>query len=652
MGTVAIGHKEASVRNFSSIEQKVSSYSAWVLLAASLAVLAGCGGAGTQTTTTGGTTTPTASSVQLLVSNPQILSSGATPIDMTAVVLGPTGQTLSGRSVSFSTEADSSAFINNISTSGISDSNGLVTAKLNLGANKTNRTLSVSVSVDGASKVVSVDVTGTTIAISGSTSLSFNATTTLSIVVKDSAGTPLPSATVTVASQAGNTIVLSPTTGITNSAGQISATVTATKTGNDVITATAAGTSKTQTLTVSNANFGFTTPAADTQIPLNTATPVAINWTSTGVPASGQVVNFSASRGTITGAPATTNSAGSTPGVSISSSTAGPAIISAAGSGGSPAASLNVVFVATSASTVTPQATPSVVQPTTTSSSQTNNSSTISAVVRDATGNLVKDARVNFTITADPSGGSLSASTAVTDISGSASVVYLAGATSSPQNGVIISAIVSDINGVPLSPVVGPGTVTLTVGGLTQFVRLATDNLIRSSGTTYNKDYVALVTDAAGNPVPAGTTVRFALRPSRYRKGFYTFFDPLWNPTVNVTCANEDLDFNGILNPGEDINGNGRLDPGGVAGVNASATTDANGFAIATINYAKDFAFWAEVVLEARAGAVVGDDPPNTVTFFLPGLSTDYDEEAINPPGQPSPFGIGNAPDNVCTNTN
>ena len=652
MGTVATGHKEASVRNFSSIEQKVSSYSAWALLAASLAVLAGCGGAGTQTTTTGGTTTPTASSVQLLVSNPQILSSGSTPIDLTAVVLGPTGQTLSGRSVSFSTEADSSAFINNISTSGISDSNGLVTAKLNLGANKTNRTLSVSASVDGASKLVSVDVTGTTIAISGSTSLSFNATTTLSIVVKDSAGTPLPSATVTVTSQAGNTIVLSPTTGITNSAGQITATVTATQTGNDVITATAAGTSKTQTLTVSNANFGFATPAADTQIPLNTSTSVAINWTSTGVPVTGQQVNFSASRGTITGAPATTNSAGSTPGVSISSSTAGPAIISAAGAGGSPAASLNVIFVATSANTVTPQATPSVVQPTTTSSSQTNNSSTISAVVRDATGNLVKDARVNFTITADPSGGSLSASTAVTDISGSASVVYVAGATSSPQNGVIISATVSDINGVPLSPVVGPTTVALTVGGLTQFVRLATDNLLRSSGTTYNKDYVALVTDAAGNPVAAGTTVRFALRPSRYRKGFYTFIDPLWTQTVNVTCANEDLDFNGIVNPGEDINGNGRLDPGGVASVNGSATTDANGFAIATVNYAKDYAFWAEVVLEARAGAVVGDDPPATTTFFLDGLSTDYDEEAVRPPGQPSPFGTGNAPDNVCTNTN
>lgn len=638
------------MRNFFSIDQKVSGYSAWVALVASLAVLAGCGGAGTQTTV-GGPTTPTASSVQLLVSNPQILSSGATPIDLTAVVLGPTGQTLSGRAVSFSTEADSTAFINNISASGVSDDNGLVTAKLNLGANKTNRTLAVRASVDGASKSVNVDVTGTTIAISGSTSLSFNATTTLSIVVKDSAGTPLPSAVVTLTSAAGNTIVLSPTTGITNSAGQITATVTARTTGTDTITATAAGTSKLQTLTVSNANFGFTTPASDTQIALNTSTPISINWTSSGAPAAGQVVNFSASRGTITGATATTDSAGNTPGVRISSSTAGPAIISAAGAGGTPAASLNVVFVATSASTVTPQATPSVVQPTTTSSSQTNNSSTISAVVRDATGNLVKDARVNFTITADPSGGSLSASTAVTDISGSASVVYLAGSTSSPQNGVIISATVSDINGVPLSPVVGPSTVALTVGGLTQFVRLATDNLIRSSGTTYNKDYVALVTDAAGNPVPAGTTVRFALRPSRYRKGFYTFVDPLWTQTVNVTCANEDLDFNGILNPGEDINGNGRLDPGGIASVNASAATDANGFAIATINYAKDFAYWAEVVLEARAGVVVGNDPPATVTFFLLGLSTDYTDQAIRPPGQPSPFGVGDPPNNICTNT-
>jgi len=638
------------VRNSSTINQNVSGFSAWVMLVASLAVLAGCGGAGTQSTT-GGTTTPKASSVQLLVSDPQILSSGATPIDLTAVVLGPTGETISGRPVSFSTESDSSAFINNISASGVSDSNGLVTAKLNLGANKTNRTLTVRASVDDASKTVNVDVTGTTIAISGSSSLSFNASTTLSVIVKDSAGAPLPSATVTVTSQAGNTVALSPTTGITNSAGQITATVTATRTGNDVITASAAGTSKTQALTVSNATFGFTTPAADAQIPLNTAGTISVNWTSSGAAVVGQTVSFSASRGSIAGATATTDAAGNTPGVTISSASAGPAIISASGPGGSPAATLNVLFVATSASTVTPQATPSVVQPTSTSSSQTNNSSTISAVVRDSSGNLVKDARVNFTITVDPSGGSLSAATAVTDVSGSASVVYVAGGTSSPQNGVIISATVTDINGVPLSPFVGPSTVTLTVGGLTQFVRLATDNKINASTNSYNKAYFALVTDAAGNPAPAGTTVRFALRPSRYAKGFHTFVDPLWTPTTNVTCANEDLDFNGIVNTGEDINGNGRLDPGGVASVNASATTDANGFATATVNYARDFAHWAEVTLEARAGAVTGNDPPATVTFFLTGLSTDYTDQTVAPPGLVSPFGRGDPPNNVCTNT-
>jgi len=365
-------------------------------------------------------------------------------------------------------------------------------------------------------------------------------------------------------------------------------------------------------------------------------------------------VNFSATRGVVIGSPATTGTSGNAPGVAsvtISSASAGPAIISASGPSGTPAATLNVVFVATSASTITPQASPGTVQPTTTSASQTNNTSTITAMVRDAVGNLVQNARVNFTITADPSGGSLSAPSAITDASGTASVTYIAGGTSSPQNGVIISTTVVDISGVTVSPPVPPANVNLTVGGSALFVRLATDNTVGTSTTSsiaYAKAYIALVTDSAGNPVPAGTAVRFTLRPSRYAKGVYVQGTLTWIqlPSTVPACVNEDVNFNGIVDPGEDLNFNGRLDPGNVAGVNGSATTDVSGFATATLSYAKDYATWAEVILEARAG-VIGNDPPFTTQFYLPGAAPDYSVLTVPPPGAVSPFGVSDS----CTDS-
>jgi hypothetical protein len=656
------------VRNYLThnyLSQGISRLSALLFLALTLAVLAGCGSGGaggnpaSSTTTTPGTPAPVgtpAAIIQLLVSSPQMPSSGASTVDLTAVVLSTTKQAVSGRTVTFSTGTDPTAFVNNISAGGVSDANGIVTAKLNLGGNKADRTITLTANADAATATNSVDVTGTTITISGNSSLAFNSATTLTFSVKDSAGTALPGATVSVASQTGNGIVVTPLTGITNNSGQITAIITATTAGNDVITATGAGSNATQALTISSASFAFTAPAlvapaTSIDIPLNTLTVVSVNWRNAGAPVVGSAVTFATSRGTIT-ASATTDASGNTPGVTVSSPSAGTAIITASAASGTPAATLTVAFVATTASSITVQAVPSTIQVTNGSPSQATNSSTISVLVRDAANNLVKNAGVNFTITADPSGGSLNAARAITDVTGSASVTYKAGATSSPSNGVIIRATVTDINGVAIAAVTN--TATLTVAGQSLLVRLGTDNAVASNSPvpTYSKTYIAIVTDAAGNPV-VGTTVRFALRPGQFQKGFYippvppsTFWTKAPTPT---TCPNEDLNFNGNLDPGEDTNGNGQLDPGGAAIVNATAITDANGIANAIVTYPKDHATWAEVILEARTG-VVGNDPPALVTFTLPALASDFNVATIPPPGQTSPYGAGVAPNNVCTN--
>jgi hypothetical protein len=674
--------------------QEISRLSASLLLAATLAILAGCGsgsipptnasggtttGATGTTTGTTGTTATAAATVQLLVSSPQIPSSGATTVDLTAVVLSASKQTVSGKTVTFSPGTDATAFISNVS--GTSDDAGVVTAKLNLGTNKVNRTIAVTATADAATASNSIDVVGTAITVSGNGSVASGASTTLTFSLKDSAGTPLQGVALSLSSQTGNTIVMTPATGITNSSGQISAVVTASKAGNDVLTASGGGTSATKALTVSSASFAFSAPtlvapATTIDIPLSPPTTVSVNWNdaAAGGPQVGKQITFASSRGVVSGSPATTDAAGSASVTVSSPSSSGPTIITASGPGGTPAATLNVVFVATVASSVTVQSVPSTIQVTTSSASQTTNSSTITAVVRDAAGNLIKNAGVNFSITADPSGGALTAARGITDVSGSASVTYIAGNVSSPQNGVKIAATVSDVSGAaPGSSVAN--TTALTVTGQSLFVRLGAEFTVGSSPPLNIKKYFAIVTDSGGHPV-SGTEVRFVLRPGGllptdygYLKGFYsaavaegitTTTNPLTGvvtTTVNTaaipamqivsaTCANEDTDFSGIINAGKDLNQNGQLDPGGIASVSPNATTDANGIATASITYPKSHATWVKVTLEARTG-VAGNDPPALATFVLPGLITDYEVGGPASFGSTSPYGASA----VCSNT-
>lgn len=152
--------------------------------------------------------------------------------------------------------------------------------------------------------------------------------------------------------------------------------------------------------------------------------------------------------------------------------------------------------------------------------------------------------------------------------------------------------------------------------------------------------------------------MQFALRPGHYEKGYFLFdtVNKIWAqvftlpPTTSTAgaCRNMDVNFNGILDPGEDtgfswVDSTGaavtpHLLPGAVAVVNSPATTDSSGVATATITYPKDHSYWTEVTLEART-SVTSNDPPTWVTFYLPGPASDYTDAATPPPGQISPYG-------------
>jgi fibronectin type 3 domain-containing protein len=391
-------------------------------------------------------------------------------------------------------------------------------------------------------------------------------------------------------------------------------------------------------------------PAVVTEIPIGTNPPVTVEYISGATPQTGVAVNFFTTRGALSSTTAVTGADGRAT-VTVSSTSSGPALLVASIAGG-PSSQVAVEFVATTVSFLDLKASPATIG--TNSGGSTTEKSLITATVRDVNDNLVKNRTVSFTIVNDASAGSLSPASAITDSFGTAGTYFIAGASTGGLGGVTIRAAVI---GTAVS-----ATTRLTVAKKALFIALATGpTIVTVDPNKYRKDYVALVTDAAGNPV-VGATVVAVVTPVYYKTGYYqrsldskgTFVRWQQVPTLEAlsstlpgipACANEDgmlhnslYDFNGILDPGEDQNGNNRLDPGNVASVTA-ATTDSTGHGTVSIVYARDYAYWVNVKLEAFANDLKGSTASADVTFDLPGLAIDYTKEEVSPPGDPSPFG-------------
>jgi hypothetical protein len=143
----------------------------------------------------------------------------------------------------------------------------------------------------------------------------------------------------------------------------------------------------------------------------------------------------------------------------------------------------------------------------------------------------------------------------------------------------------------------------------------------------------------------------------RYWDGTRAWYDPpgAWLTTPGteampaIGCPDEDVNRNGVLNPGEDLNANNRIEAGNIVtavaqGVGGSTVrTDVNGFALVDLYYPQEYAYWLEVTLEART-SVQGTEFSERTTFLLSGSTTDFTNENVEPPGYRSPFGT----DGLC----
>jgi hypothetical protein len=319
----------------------------------------------------------------------------------------------------------------------------------------------------------------------------------------------------------------------------------------------------------------------------------------------------------------------------VSSLTSGPATVLAQSGGAQ--ATLAISFIATTPASVVLQANPGSIPPNTAGS--TANSVSLQAIVRDAAGNPVAGRVVNFTAVADGSNGVITPGSGTTDANGTVVVQFIPGALTTASNGVVLSATVQGTS--------VTGTASLTVSGQALFISIGTGNEIENlNQTTYQKRFSVYVTDANGAPA-ANRIVNLAVFPDFYYKGFMTKGDDGWVATRTAKCANEDINRNGILNPGEDTNGDGLLTPGLPVVVSpASVTTDATGFATFFLQYGENYAPWVDTTITART-TVGGTESVKTQLYTLLGAAEDFTGD--NPPaGVINPFGS----DASCTDPN
>ncbi|MGA0609929.1 beta strand repeat-containing protein [Caldimonas sp. KR1-144] len=612
----------------------------WLALLASAALLVACGGgAGSGdplpgTDDGGGDGDSTAAVIEVLASSNSVGTGGDT-ITLTAIVKDSSNAAVADTVLSFSTNTGTLSGV-----SATTDDNGVATATFGSGSDKSNRTATITVTSGSATGSIEIPVEGTKLTYSGATTLTLGASQSMTVTATDSKGNGISGAVVTVASSLGNGLSASSVT--TDALGQASLTYTGTNSGTDAVDFAGVGATSTQSIVVSGEDFAFVSPAANTQVAVGASQTVSVRYRQGGVAQAGRTINFASTIGTLSASSAVTNASG-VASVSISSTFAGSASLTASLQGGTAQATLPISFVATTPNALVLQVTPTAIGPN--AGGSTTNQATVLAKVTDAAANPVAGVTVNFSQLQDASGGSLSQASAVTDITGQASVKYISGASSTASNGVKLHAVVASVPSVT-------GDASLTVSQSALFIALGTGNTITNiDPQTYQKDYVVYVTDANGVAV-SGVTITAKALPQRYMTGSLTFVDPSWTYSLNVRiCDSEDRfygetdarSYNGVLDSGEDANSNGSLEPGNVISISpGNVTTDSNGRATLSLIYAESYAPWVELKLQVEA-IVSGTASSTSSTFVVRGSSSDFSDETVPPAGVVSPFGVSSS---------
>ena len=664
-------------------------------------LVAACGGGGGDPGTNprdnnsgGGTTARSASSVDVYSSAASIPTGGAgAAITITAIVKDSGNVAIPNFPVAFKTEYGSLSPVTKTNDKGIATAE-LTPPKTD---NALNRSFGVTVTAKGASKKIDLKVEGTTVALSGDTSLGVNQEGEYTVNVRDAAGETVSNAGVTITAQQGGSQaqVASVQTG---SNGIATFKYKPTAAGSVRLVAdglNAENTSRYLDISVGSAVIQLTTESPYWRLNQANRVVVRVADGNQSPVAAGTKVLFSTTRGCIVDAGDTacttssrtapvsskiieTNAAGYAEGFVLSTD-AGATSIKAEVTSGSlqGIGTLTAQFIALVPSRLIVQANPNALQ---TSAAASGNSAVIDALLLDDRGNPVINMPVYFTVLNDLSGGRLAATSVKTNEQGRAKNTFYAGPRGTGSDQVIIrAALGGDYSGIS-------DEVRLTVGGDGLSIALGDSTLIASinGDTMYRTMHTAYVTNSAGVS-QASVPVTLRIEPFAYSQGLRCWNGKVWAVTrpkvcqavdsngrcireIEVIYTNEDANFNGIrdaneLNNVSDVLG---LKPGFVAtlipaksdgtvvaagGSTITVTTDSNGLAYFYTQYAKRYAGWAAMRIVATAQAGGSDSRNATPGEFLAALLSDVNEEKKLPPGAISPYGVGQASCAVATPT-
>lgn len=643
------------------------------LMVITLALLGACGGGSSPATSTTPVTTTTpvavANAISLSTSLGAVASDNSNTTTITATVTNTSNAAVSGVPVTFSVDTGILS-----TATATSDTTGKATVTFAAGANATTRTATIVATASGKTAQIPIRITGSTLTVNTtSNSLAVSGSVaTLTVLAKNSAGTPIAGQTITVTQAGSGSVTLSPTTGVTDASGQFTASITAAapSASNVPLTLTITGLGETRTvnLTISGATTAFqiSAPSAD---PTQNGATIGVGVPVTVVaPAPTTSVTFVTTLGTwqngstVIVVPVVSGAASAT----LSATSSGTANIQAFDSDTSRQAtrsdSRSVFFTAAcaTAARVTVQSTPSVVAP---NAGGTSSLSTLLASVADAAGNPVGGCPVAFSIV-NPTGGGESVSPAVVLTAavvsssgglGQATATFTSGSLPSAATGVQIRATV--IKAPPLANIAtGSGTdATVVIGGTAGSVTIGVSTVIADStgSTIYTLPMSVLVADSNGNPV-ANSVVSLSTWPIAFNVGGNVCAGT--NSTTSqpnspgIFYFNEDVNENLIrdqpttANPSlpDEVNAFRRFYPSGVSSgsrppalnsqltppnsaagtLPATVTTNGSGVASFTLTYTKSSAGY--IVDRIRARTIVqGTQTLGEIRFILPFSITD-----------------------------
>ena len=572
-------------------------------------------------------------SLELYANSIQLASSGSDEVELIALVKNEQSVLMEGVEVSFSAASGDGVELQLTQPETAAD--GTARAILTSQNDASNRIVTITAGAGSLTQTVEITIAGTEVTINGASSVILNDSVDYTIRVQDSDGTSILNQDVVLSAVNGT---LSSTTVNTGANGQATVSYTASTSGEDTITAAALNAETSFTVQVQQDEFNFVNLPTE-EVPLGQTQTITVQWRQDNTPVVGQNVTFSASRGVIAGNATVVTDAEGQASIDISANNAGISSITSSASDGSGnvlvSALTQIEFIATTPHTLIADASPDIIGP-------DGQTSTISAVVRDVDGNLVKNSVVNFSVS-DVSTGFVSPSQATTDSKGIATTVFTSGSVST-QDAVVVTAFVAD------DPAIDD-EVVLTVGARAFDISLGTGNeLEEATSTSYLKRFGVFVSDSAGQPV-SGVNLTASVAPVKYvnggeyRTGFWVFDDDAsqWVAIVNQNCETEDVNDNGILDTtprDEDTNEDGMLTPGligTIAFANGAAVTDENGYAELEYRYPRSYAIWYDAVISVF-GQSTGSEASAKMRYTLSISADDVTDEGASPPA--NPFGV------------